>query len=86
MAPAAVELSQRGLGKVESPTGVDQALGGPDRRLAAPPWNGPSAYTSMARTQDGLVCALIECGKKDTHEQIAFVKFAAEWLKARKAP
>lgn len=49
-------------------------------------WNGPSAYTSLASTTDGLVCALIECGKKDTYEQIAFVKFAPEWLKARKAP
>jgi sialidase-1 len=49
-------------------------------------WNGPSAYSSLVRTQDGMVCALIECGKKDTHEQIAFVKFAPEWLKTRTAP
>jgi len=53
---------------------------------AQPLWNGPSAYTSLARTEDGQVCALLECGKKDTYEQIAFVKFAPEWLKARKSP
>ena len=49
-------------------------------------WSGPSAYTSIVRVQGGLVGMLIECGKKDVYEQIAFVKFAPEWLKARKAP
>lgn len=49
-------------------------------------WSGPSAYTSMVRVQGGLVGTLIECGKKDVYEQIAFVKFAPEWLKARKSP
>ena len=49
-------------------------------------WHGPSAYTTMLRMQDGLVAALIECGEKDIYQQIAFVKFAPEWLKARKAP
>lgn len=49
-------------------------------------WDGPSAYTALVRTPDGLVCALIECGKKDVYEQIAFVKFAPEWLKAGRAP
>ena len=49
-------------------------------------WSGPSAYTSMIRVQGGLVGMLIECGVKDTFEQIAFVKFAPEWLKAGKAP
>jgi sialidase-1 len=49
-------------------------------------WSGPSAYSSMVRVQGGLVGLLIECGTKDVYEQIAFVKFAPEWLKARKAP
>ena len=49
-------------------------------------WNGPSAYTSMIRAQDGLVCLLLECGKGDPYEQIAFVKFAPEWLRAKAAP
>jgi len=49
-------------------------------------WSGPGAYTSMVRVQGGLVGMLIECGTKDVYEQIAFVKFAPEWLKARKAP
>lgn len=53
---------------------------------AQPLWNGPSAYTALVRTQDGQVGALLECGKKDVYEQIAFVKFAPEWLKARQAP
>ena len=49
-------------------------------------WSGPSAYTAMVRVQGGLVGMLIECGTKDVYEQIAFVKFAPEWLKSRKAP
>ncbi len=49
-------------------------------------WAGPSAYTSMVRVQGGLVGMLIECGTKDVYEQIAFVKFAPEWLKAHPAP
>ena len=49
-------------------------------------WSGPSAYTSMVRVQGGLVGMLIECGAKDVYEQIAFVKFAPEWLKSRKPP
>ena len=49
-------------------------------------WDGPSAYTAMARGPDGQVCALIECGKKNVYEQIAFVKFAPEWVKAGAAP
>ncbi len=49
-------------------------------------WSGPSAYTSMVRVQGGLVGMLLECGTKDVYEQIAFVKFAPEWLKSRKAP
>ena len=49
-------------------------------------WAGPSAYTSMVRVQSGLVGMLIECGARDVYEQIAFVKFAPEWLKARPAP
>ncbi len=53
---------------------------------AQPLWSGPSAYTSMVRLQSGLVGLLLECGTKDPYEQIAFVKFAPEWLKARRAP
>ena len=49
-------------------------------------WRGPSAYTTMIRTHEGQVCLLMECGKKDPYEQIAFVKFSAEWLRTRKAP
>jgi hypothetical protein len=49
-------------------------------------WSGPSAYTSMIRTQGGLIGMLIECGTKDVYEQIAFIKFAPEWLHGRKAP
>lgn len=49
-------------------------------------WSGPSAYTAMIRVEGGLVGMLMECGKKDVYEQIAFVKFSPEWLKARKAP
>jgi sialidase-1 len=49
-------------------------------------WNGPSAYTAMIRAQDGLVCLLLECGTKDPYEQIAFLKLAPEWLRARPAP
>ncbi|MBL9152445.1 MAG: exo-alpha-sialidase [Verrucomicrobiales bacterium] len=49
-------------------------------------WSGPSAYTAMIRTEGGLIGMLMECGSKDVYEQIVFVKFAPEWLKARKAP
>lgn len=49
-------------------------------------WRGPSAYTAMVRTHDGQICTLIECGQKDTFEQIAFVKYSQEWLRVRKAP
>ena len=49
-------------------------------------WSGPSASTSMARAQGGLIGMLIECGEKDVFERIAFVKFAPEWLHGRKAP
>lgn len=49
-------------------------------------WNGPSAYTAMIRAQDGSVCLLLECGKTDVYQQIAFVRLSPEWLKARKAP
>ncbi len=49
-------------------------------------WNGPSAYTAMVRTHDGQICLLMECGKKDVYEQIAFLKFSPEWLRARRAP
>jgi sialidase-1 len=49
-------------------------------------WSGPSAYTAMTRVQGGLVGLLVECGEKDVHEQIAFLKFAPEWLRVRKAP
>lgn len=49
-------------------------------------WSGPSAYTAMVRLPGGLVGILIECGEKQTYEQIAFLKFAPEWLKAGKAP
>ena len=38
------------------------------------------------RVQGGRVGVLIECGTNDVYEQIAFVKFAPEWLKTRKAP
>lgn len=48
-------------------------------------WSGPSAYTAMTRLQGGLVGVLIECGEKQTYEQIVFMKFAPEWLKAGKA-
>ncbi len=49
-------------------------------------WSGPSAYTAMTRLQGGLVGMLLECGEKATYEQIAFMKFAPEWLKAGKLP
>jgi sialidase-1 len=49
-------------------------------------WRGPSAYTAMIRTHDGQICMLLECGRADTFEQIAFVKFSQEWLRTRKAP
>ena len=49
-------------------------------------WSGPSAYTAMVRMQGGLVGVLIECGEKQTYEQIVFMKFSPEWLKAGKAP
>ena len=49
-------------------------------------WSGPSAYTVMTRLQGGLVGLLMECGEKQTYEQIVFLKFAPEWLKAGKAP
>ena len=59
--------------------------GGKSWPHAQPLWSGPSAYTSMHRIHD-LVGLLMECGEQDTYEQIAFVKFALEWLKAGKAP
>ena len=40
----------------------------------------------MTRLQGGLVGLLLECGEKQTYEQIVFLKFAPEWLKAGKAP
>jgi hypothetical protein len=49
-------------------------------------WSGPSAYTAMTRLQGGLVGILIECGEKATYEQIAFTKFAPEWLEAGRLP
>jgi len=53
---------------------------------AQPLWNGPSAYTAMVRSQDGMICLLLECGDRDTHQQIAFLKLAPEWLRGRTAP
>lgn len=53
---------------------------------AQPLWNGPSAYTTMVRSQDGMICLLLECGRGEPYEQIAFLKFAPEWLKGGKAP
>ena len=50
-------------------------------------WSGPSAYTSMMRMpQGGQVGVLLECGTKTIYDQIAFVKFSPEWLKAGQAP
>jgi sialidase-1 len=49
-------------------------------------WRGPSAYTAMIRAHDGFVNLLVECGTKDTFEQIAFLKFSAEWLRAAPPP
>jgi sialidase-1 len=48
-------------------------------------WRGRSAYTAMIRSQDGMVCLLMECGEKDPYQQIAFMKFAPEWVKAERA-
>jgi arylsulfatase A-like enzyme len=48
-------------------------------------WRGPSAYTAMVRSHDGQICLLLECGRKDVYEQIAFLKFPSEWLRTRKA-
>jgi len=59
--------------------------GGKSWPHSQPLWSGPSAYTSMERVH-GLVGVLLECGEKDAYEQISFLKFAPEWLKARKAP
>lgn len=47
-------------------------------------WRGPSAYTAMIRSHDGQICTLMECGRKDTFEQIAFVKYSQEWLRTGK--
>jgi len=33
-----------------------------------------------------MVCLLLECGEKDPYQQIAFMKFAPEWVKAERAP
>ena len=49
-------------------------------------WRGRSAYTAMIRSQDGMICLLMECGEKDPYQQIAFMKFAPEWVKAERAP
>ena len=50
-------------------------------------WAGPCAYTSMARLpQGGQVAVLLECGTRTIYDQIAFIKVAPEWLKARPAP
>lgn len=49
-------------------------------------WRGPSAYTAMIRTHDGMLCLLLECGRGDPYEQIAFLKLSPEWLRARAAP
>lgn len=54
--------------------------------FAQPLWRGPSAYTSMIRSQEGLVCLLLECGEQDPYAQIAFMKFSPEWLRGRLAP
>lgn len=49
-------------------------------------WRGPSAYTAMIRAHDGFVNLLVECGTKDTFEQIAFLKFSTAWLRAAPPP
>jgi sialidase-1 len=49
-------------------------------------WRGRSAYTAMIGSPDGTICLLMECGDKDPYRQIAFMKFAPEWVKARPAP
>ena len=59
--------------------------GGKSWPHAQPLWSGPNAYTPMERV-NGLVGVLVECGEKDAYEQIAFLKFASEWLKTRKVP
>jgi len=48
-------------------------------------WQGRSAYTAMIRAPDGMICLLLECGEKDPYQQIAFMKFAPEWVKAGRA-
>jgi sialidase-1 len=54
--------------------------------FAQPLWRGPSAYTAMIRAPDGQMCLLMECGRKDPYEQIAFLRFAPEWVRARQTP
>ncbi len=49
-------------------------------------WSGPSAYTAMVQLPGGFVGLLLECGEKQTYEQIVFLKFTPEWLKTGKAP
>jgi sialidase-1 len=69
--------------------GVEAFLSADDGRTwphVATLWRGPSAYTAMIRAPDGFVNLLVECGAKDTHEQIAFLKFTTEWLLAAPPP
>ncbi len=51
-----------------------------------PLWNGPSAYTAMTELPDGQIGVLLECGVKNAHEQIAFLKFPLKWLKEKPSP
>jgi sialidase-1 len=69
--------------------GVEAFLSSDDGRTwphVATLWRGPSAYTAMVRSHDGFMNLLVECGAKDTFEQIAFLKFTTAWLLAAPPP
>lgn len=54
--------------------------------FARPLWNGPSAYTAMTELPNCQIGVLLECGNKNAHEQIAFLRFSPAWLKENQSP
>lgn len=45
-------------------------------------WEGPSAYSCLARLADGTILCLHEAGKKSPYDKILLSRFSAEWLQS----
>lgn len=49
-------------------------------RLSRPLHSGPSAYSSLARLEDGTILCLYECGVKGAYETLQLARFNRAWV------